>query len=128
MRFLLDTHLLIWLATEPEKLSASARAIIADEDNRLAFGSISLWEIAIKRALGRPDFLIDAAPLRDGLIARDYAELVLTSAHGMAAGALPPHHRDPFDRAMIAQAMVEGVTFLTADAGLAVYGEVVRAV
>jgi PIN domain nuclease of toxin-antitoxin system len=128
VRLLLDTHLLIWLASEPEKLSRAARAIIADGDNALSFSAISMWEIAIKQALGRADFSTDPKPLRAGLIARGYSELAMTSEHGLAAGALPPHHRDPFDRAMIGQAMVEGFVFLTADAGLAGYGDMVRVV
>jgi PIN domain nuclease of toxin-antitoxin system len=126
VRLLLDTHLLIWLASEPEKLSREARAIIADSANVLLFSAISMWEIAIKRALGRPDFAVDPHPLRDGLIARGYAEIAMTSEHGLVAGALPLLHRDPFDRAMIGQAMVERVLFLTADVELAGYGAAVR--
>lgn len=128
MRLLLDTHLLVWLASEPERLSREARAIIADANNALSFSAISMWEIAIKQALGRADFAVDPRPLRNGLIARGYAELPMTSEHGFATGSLPPLHRDPFDRAMIGQAMVEGIVFLTADAGLAAYGDVVRVV
>jgi PIN domain nuclease of toxin-antitoxin system len=128
VRLLLDTHLLIWLASEPEKLSTEARNAIADTGNALSFSAISLWEIAIKNALGRADFAVDPRPLREGLITRGYAELSITSEHGFAAGGLPLLHRDPFDRAMIAQAMVEGIAFLTADAGLAGYGDVVRVV
>lgn len=128
MRLLLDTHILIWLASEPERLSRAARTMIADAGNALSFSAISMWEIAIKRALGRTDFSTDPKPLRDGLIARGYSELAMTSEHGFVAGALPSLHRDPFDRAMIGQAMVEGLTFLTADAGLAGYGNVVRVV
>lgn len=128
MRLLIDTHVLIWLATEPERLPIAARSDLETPETEILYSSVNIWEIAIKQALRRPDFAIAPNAMRNWAEERGFGELALTSAHGMAAGALPPHHRDPFDRAMIGQAMGEGVTFLTADAGLAVYGDVVRVV
>jgi len=128
VRLLIDTHVLIWLATEPERLPIATRRDLETPETEILYSSVNIWEIAIKQALRRPDFAIAPNAMRTWAEERGFSELVLTSAHGMAAGALSPHHRDPFDRAMIGQAMVEGVTFLTADAGLAVYGDVVRVV
>ena len=128
MKLLLDTHLLLWAASAPERLSATARALIDDPANTPIFSVASLWEIAIKRGLGRPDFEVDPRRLRRGLLDNGYEELAITSAHVMAVDALPPIHRDPFDRLLISQAITEGLLLLTADARLAAYPGPVRAV
>ena len=126
MKLLLDTHVLIWAAGLPDRLSANARELIADADNELFFSAASLWEIAIKSGLGREDFTVDARLLRRGLLDNGYSELPVASEHAVAVDGLPPIHRDPFDRLLIAQAMVEGITLLTADELVARYPGPVR--
>jgi PIN domain nuclease of toxin-antitoxin system len=128
MKLLLDTHLLLWAAGEPERLSASARRLIKDLDNQLLFSAANLWEIAIKRGLGRKDFQADARLLRRGLLDNGYSELPITSHHVVATESLPPIHRDPFDRVLVAQATVEGITLLTSDPIVAQYPGPVRRV
>lgn len=115
MKLLLDTHVLLWAAGEPGKLSEAALADIEDPDSELLFSAASLWEVSIKRGLGRPDFTVDPRLLRRGLLDNGYVELAVTSAHAVAVDGLPPIHKDPFDRILIAQAIVEGVTLLTVD-------------
>src|SRR5690606_17299527 len=126
MKLLLDTHVLIWAAGLPDRLSANARELIADADNDLFFSAASLWEIAIKSGLGREDFTVDARLLRRGLLDNGYSELPVASEHAVAVDGLPPIHRDPFDRLLIAQAMVEGITLLTADELVARYPGPIR--
>lgn len=121
MKLLLDTHLLLWAAGQPERLSPAARAQIEARENELIFSAASLWEITIKRGLDRDDFRVDGRLLRRGLLDNGYAELPITSAHALAIDTLPALHKDPFDRILLAQAMVEGMTLLTADALLAQY-------
>ena len=128
MNLLLDTHILLWAAYEPARLSADARAMLTDPNNTLHFSVASLWEVAIKSALGRPDFTVDAAELRLGLVANDYDELPIESAHVLRLPTLPPLHADPFDRILLAQAMAEGQVLLTADAKVLAYGGPVLAV
>lgn len=115
MKLLLDTDLLIWAAGFPERLPPEARDLIADTDNELQFSAASLWEVAIKSGLGRDDFAVDARLLRRGLLDNGYRELPLASQHAVAIEGLPAIHEDPFDRLLVAQAMVEGITLLTAD-------------
>lgn len=126
MKVLLDTHLLLWAAGEPDKLSPAAFAEIDNADNILTFSAASLWEIAIKRGLGRADFNVDVRLLRRGLIDNGYYELPITSEHAIAAEGLPPIHKDPFDRILIAQSIVEGITLLTVDDLVAQYPAPVR--
>ena len=121
MKLLLDTHLLLWAAGEPEKLSAKARALLDDPSNTLLFSAASLWEIAIKRGLDRPDFTVDPAQLRRGLIDNGYIELPISGAHAVATMHLPTLHKDPFDRLLLAQALVESITLVTADEVVARY-------
>lgn len=128
MKLLLDTHLLLWAAGEPGRLPAPARALIKDAANQLIFSAASLWEIAIKRRLGRDDFRVDPGLLRRGLLDNGYDELAITSAHAVAIDSLPPIHRDPFDRILVAQAMVEGIALLTVDPVVARYRGPVRKV
>jgi PIN domain nuclease of toxin-antitoxin system len=121
MRLLLDTHLLLWSAVEPERLSSKAQIAIGDEDNELLFSPASLWEVAIKQRLRRPDFQVDVRLLRRNLLMNGYDELSVTGEHAVAVADLPPIHRDPFDRLLVAQSMVEGITLLTADRTVARY-------
>lgn len=128
MKLLLDTHLLLWAAGSPEQLSTAARTLLEDPHNELLFSAASLWEIAIKRGLGRSDFQVDARVLRRGLLDNGYQELAITNAHAVSINSLPPIHKDPFDRILVAQATVEGITLLTADALVAQYPGPVRQV
>lgn len=121
MKLLLDTHLLLWAAGEPKRLSKQARTLIDSADNELLFSAASLWEVAINRGLGREDFKVDARLLRRGLLDNGYSELPIISDHVVATESLPPIHKDPFDRVLVAQATVEGVTLLTIDSLVARY-------
>ncbi|HXU32109.1 MAG TPA: type II toxin-antitoxin system VapC family toxin [Thermoanaerobaculia bacterium] len=128
MKLLLDTHILLWAAGEPEKLSAAARQLLNDPDHELLFSAASLWEIAIKRSLGRDDFRVEPRLLRRGLLDNGYQELVISSQHAVSVDGLPPMHKDPFDRLLLAQALSEGITLVTADATLAGYPGPIRKV
>jgi PIN domain nuclease of toxin-antitoxin system len=115
MKLLLDTHVILWAAGEPDRLSHETRALLGDAGNELLFSAASIWEIAIKSGLGRKDFQVNARLLRRGLLDNGYEELPITSEHAVAIDALPPIHGDPFDRILIAQATIEGIELLTAD-------------
>jgi PIN domain nuclease of toxin-antitoxin system len=121
MKFLLDTHVLLWAAGQPDRLPAAARRLLDDPRNEPIFSSASLWEIAIKSGLGRDDFQVNARLLRRGLLDNGYGELPITSEHAVAVDGLPPIHKDPFDRILVAQSMVEGITLLTSDPLVAQY-------
>lgn len=128
MRLLLDTHLLLWAAGEPDRLSARARTLMEDPGNDLVFSAASLWEITIKTRLGRADFQVDPHLLRRGLIENGYEELPIISQHALAVGQLPDVHRDPFDRILVAQATVEGLLLLTHDPLVKAYPGPIEAV
>ena len=128
MKLLLDTHLLLWAASAPDRLSPAALTLIEDPDNSLMFSAASLWEITIKQGLGRSDFQVDPRLLRRGLIDNGYIELGITSDHALAVASLPPLHKDPFDRLLAAQSQIEGVLLVTADPILGQYPGPVRLV
>lgn len=128
MRLLLDTHLLLWAAGQPDRLSPEARDLLQDPLNDLTFSAASLWEITIKRGLGREDFRVEPRVLRRGLRDHGYAELPISAEHSLAVELLPAIHKDPFDRILLAQAMIEGITLLTADPVVARYPAPVRKV
>lgn len=117
MEYLLDTHVLLWSLAQPEALSSEARAVIQDRSQQLYVSAASAWEIATKRRLGK-------LPQADALVAgyeRNLErltayELPVTSSHALLAGQLDWSHRDPFDRMVAAQAMLEGFTLVTKDA------------
>lgn len=115
MKLLLDTHLLLWAAGEPARLPRKARDLISDEENELLFSPASLWEVSIKRHLGRKDFSVEPRLLRRGLLDNGYGEVPITSDHIVGIDTLPSIHKDPFDRVLVAQALVEGVILLTSD-------------
>lgn len=127
MKLLLDTHLLLWAAGEPRRLSRQARGLIDNPGNELFFSPASLWEVVIKRGLRRPDFKVDARLLRRGLLDNGYGELPIVSAHVVAIDSLPLIHKDPFDRVLVAQATVEGITLLTTDSLLLQYPGPIKA-
>lgn len=121
MRLLLDTHLLIWAVSEPERLSAKAERLMNDEGNQLFFSAASIWEIAIKASYQRSDFMVNVPELHDELLRNGYQELAVSAGHTFAVVHLPHLHKDPFDRMLLAQAMREDLTLVTADAQLASY-------
>ena len=125
---LLDTHLLLWAASRPERLSRRAKLEIDDPANKVFFSAASLWEVAIKSSLGRDDFRVEPRVLRRALIDNGYTEIPITSEHAVTVDSLPPLHKDPFDRLLLSQAIVEGVTLLTTDSQLARYEGPVRKV
>lgn len=128
MKLLLDTHLLLWAAGQPERLSPAARKQISDPNNELLFSAASIWEVSIKNSIGRKDFRVEPRLLRRGLLDNGYVELPITSQHAVNIDSLPPIHRDPFDRMLVSQALIEGVALLTADAQVARYKGPVRKV
>jgi len=121
VKLLLDTHLLIWAAESAARVPRRARSLMSAPGNELLFSVASLWEIAIKSKLNRRDFQVDPHVLRRGLIDNGYQELPIFSEHAVAIDALPLIHKDPFDRLLVAQATVEGITLLTDDATVARY-------
>ncbi|MBY0503375.1 MAG: type II toxin-antitoxin system VapC family toxin [Bryobacteraceae bacterium] len=128
MKLLLDTHILIWAAFTPARLSTATQSLLMDVGNELFFSPVNLWEVAIKRALGRRDFQFDSRILRRSLLQNDYQELPVTSDHAVAINQLPGIHKDPFDRLLIAQSTVEGILLLTADPTVAQYPAPVKLV
>ena len=125
---LLDTHLVLWAAFAPDRLSAAARRLVETRAQAVAFSDATLWEVATKSSLGRPEFAVDAAQLQAGLLAAGFAELPIRPEHLFEVGRLPWLHKDPFDRLLVAQAAVEKFTLLSSDAALKPYGKHVRVV
>ena len=128
MRLLPDTHVLLWAAIAPRRLSDVARDLLVDPANEIAFSAASIWEIAVKTGRGRADFRVEPRVVRDALLANGYAELEITSLHAIEAGTLPLLHGDPFDRMLVAQARLEGTLLLTADRQIAAYPGPIRLV
>jgi PIN domain nuclease of toxin-antitoxin system len=126
MRLLLDTHLLVWAMGEPERLPTGCAAMLEDPSNNLVFSVASLWELVIKQALGRPDFNLEPSLLRQALLGGGWQELPIEASHALAVSQLPPLHRDPFDRLLLAQAQVDGLLLLTADSQLSLYPGPIR--
>jgi len=125
MRLLLDTHILLWALVEPDRLGAEARAMIEDPDNEVLFSAASIWEVAIKAGLGRPDFPFDPHEVARGAVEAGFTELPVRADAAAQVASLPPHHRDPFDRLLVAQAMAGPLRLLTADPLLPPYSELV---
>jgi PIN domain nuclease of toxin-antitoxin system len=119
VRLLLDTQALLWSLGRPALLRPDARGAIEDGENDVIVSAASVWEVAIKRATGKLDARIDlVAEIEKAAL----IPLTVTLAHAVAAGALPPHHGDPFDRMLIAQAQLEGLTVVTRDPRFRDYG------
>lgn len=127
MRILLDTQLLIWALGAPERLSPRARAAIEDPALVKVFSTASVWEVAIKQSLRRPAFHLDAGTFHRTLLDDGFVALPVSGEHAAAVSDLPWIHRDPFDRILLAQAIVEGMTLLTADRILSRYPGPVQA-
>ncbi len=128
MKYLLDTHLLLWTVIRPAKLPAFTIELIEDRQNEVFFSVVSIWETAIKNGRGYNDFQVEPSRFRQTLLESDYAELPVFGEHAVAVGGLPRIHKDPFDRILIAQAMVEGITLLTSDVVVAKYPGPIRLV
>lgn len=128
MRLLLDTHVLLWVAGRSEKLSVAGRRLLGRSTNELMFSAASLWEVAIKGQGGKADLGVDAGVLRRALLDSGYVELPVTGVHAAATSTLPAIHKDPFDRMLLAQAICEGITLVTADERLASYPGPIRKV
>lgn len=120
-RFLVDTQLLLWNVYGSKKLPARVARLFRDGRHQFFYSAASLWEIAIKAARGREDFVADTAAIRDALEANGFRELPIAGEHAVALAALPAIHGDPFDRMLVAQAIVEPMALITSDARLAAY-------
>lgn len=127
-RVLLDTHLLIWALDEYHRLPVEVRDIIEEPQNEIAFSAVSIWEIAIKVRLGKADFAVRPEEIAASAVATGFFELPLRWQAAAAVADLPMHHRDPFDRVMVAQAITEPIHFYTADRKLAQYSALIRVV
>jgi len=127
-RLLLDTHVLLWAVGDPERLAPDVRRRISDRTREVCFSVASLWEVAIKSALGRSDFSADPALLRRGLLTHGYVELPIGGEAVLELASIPQLHKDPFDRILLCQARVEGAVLLTVDRQLAAYGPPVELV
>lgn len=125
---LLDTRLVLWAAFEPERLSAKAKRLLRPRETSLAFSVATLWEVAIKSSLGREDFSVDTRLLQQALLGEGWTEVPILAEHIARVAHLPWVHRDPFDRLLVAQALEDGLTLLTADAALKPYGRFVKPV
>ena len=128
MRLLLDTHLLLWALGEPARLDRATRAALEDPGNEVLFSAASLWEIAIKAGFGRADFAVEPGLVLEAAVETGFVELPVRASAAVLVSGLPMHHRDPFDRLLIAQAVSEPVHLLTVDPLLVPYSELVRLV
>ena len=128
MRLLLDTDLLLWTAGVPDRRSDAVSALIEEAETEAFFSAASIWEIAIQYALRRDGLLANPHVLRRELLEHEYTEIPITGEHGAAVTQLPRIHKDPFDRILVAQAQVEGLTLLTADRTVARYPGPIRLV
>lgn len=126
MKLLLDTHVLLWAVGFPKLLSPATRSLLNNPRNELLFSVASIWEVAIKHSRGRMDFQVPPTLLRRTLMDDGYEELPVLGQHAVAVDSLPPIHKDPFDRLLIAQAMVEGIILLTVDETVARYPGPIR--
>jgi PIN domain nuclease of toxin-antitoxin system len=112
VRLLLDTHILLWWLSDDPLLPSAARGAISSPGNEVMVSAAAIWEIAIKKAIGRLDAPDD---LLEVLTTSDFETLEITASHALLAGGLAPHHSDPFDRMMIAQARAENLTLVSID-------------
>ena len=125
MRLLVDTHVLLWAIAEPDKLPAVARSMLEASDNEVLFSAVSVWELAIKLQIGRLSLPVELEEITRAAGQMGFAELPVSAAHAAGVRHLPSHHRDPFDRLLIAQALHERARLLTADPTLGRYSDLV---
>lgn len=128
MRILLDTNVLLHALALPGRLGREADAAIENPENEILFSAASIWEIAIKSALRRPDFEIEPAVVAAAAIESGFVELLVRAVAAIEVARLPAHHRDPFDRLLIAQAITEPATLYTTDTQLGIYSELVHCI
>ena len=121
MRFLLDTHVLLWALASPKRLPKPIFDLIETTGNEILFSAASIWEIAIKAQLLRAEFGVDAATIIDAARETGFTELAVSAQHAASVSSLPLHHKDPFDRMLISQAMTEPARLITADRALTAY-------
>jgi PIN domain nuclease of toxin-antitoxin system len=126
VKFLLDTHILIWAAIAPHKISSELSSLLSDPSNYLYFSSASIWEISIKESMGKKDFKVSTKKLHEGLVENGYKEIKVSALHAMEVIKLPFIHRDPFDRILVATAIWENMPLLTNDSTLSPYHSLVR--
>jgi PIN domain nuclease of toxin-antitoxin system len=126
MRILLDTHVLLWSLAREDRLDRATRSLIEDSSTDVLFSAASIWEIAIKSRLGRPSFQLAPSEIAAAAIETGFTELPVRSPAACLVAELPPHHRDPFDRLLVAQAMTEPARLYTADKQLVPYSELVE--
>lgn len=115
MNYLLDTHILLWTLIDPDRVPARMRRIVEDTGNRVWFSAASIWEIAIKHSLAKPEFAMEAATIWKAARETGLDELAVTAEHAIGVDALPWLHRDPFDRLLVAQAHTEDMKLLSVD-------------
>ena len=120
MKLLLDSHAFLWWLSEDPKLRVGARQAVADPSSIVHVSAATVWELSIKASLGKLD--LDGADLVEEIGENDFVELPMTARHSFAAATLPRHHDDPFDRMLIAQARIEGLTIVTRDPAFGAYG------
>jgi PIN domain nuclease of toxin-antitoxin system len=125
MRLLVDTHVLLWAIAEPQKLPASARSMLQAAENDVLFSAVSIWEMAIKLQIGRLTLPVELEDIMRAAGQMGFTELPVSAAHAAGVRHLPSHHRDPFDRLLIAQALHEPARLLTADRTLSRYSDLV---
>lgn len=121
MRVLIDTHVLLWAWEDDPRLGRNGRKLLADPDQPVVVSIVSIWELAIKKSVGKLGLDIQLAALIDSLDAFGFELLPVHPAHTLVLAMLPLHHRDPFDRTLIAQARHEGLHLLTADPQMRAY-------
>jgi PIN domain nuclease of toxin-antitoxin system len=126
MRLLLDTHVLLWALAEPKRLAKQVRARLEDPAVEVLFSAASIWELAIKVQIGRIALPEGPEQIAAAAVESGFVELPVRSAAAAMTGRLPLHHRDPFDRLLIAQAVTEPAAFCTVDKGLTAYSGLVR--
>jgi PIN domain nuclease of toxin-antitoxin system len=125
VRLLLDTHILLWALIEPTKLTEELRALLEDPEHDILFSAASIWEMAIKASLGRADFRVSVETIVEAARTSGFVELPVRSTAAQRVATLPHHHRDPFDRLLVAQALTEPAVLYTADAQLEAYSQLV---
>jgi len=126
VNYLLDTHILLWTLVDPDKVPGPMRRIVEDAGNRVWFSAASIWEIAIKHSLAKPDFNVEAATIWKAALETGLEELAVTAEHAIGVEALPWLHRDPFDRLLVAQARTADMKLLSIDPKVNAYSLRVR--
>lgn len=118
MGYLLDTHIVLWLANSPDKINASVKSILENIDYDIYFSAVNFWEIVIKNQLDKSNFQVDSVKLYEQMLEHGFIELPVLSKHTLVLDCLPNHHKDPFDRLLIAQTLDENLTLITHDASI----------